>query len=154
MPVVFRKAVAEDIEEIVNLCNECFEEKSSLRYAKEMFEKTKEDPNQIYVVGIYNHKIIAHAKATVIPTIYSKMNTYAILNHVCVKQACRRKQVATQMLDYITELCQEMNCVSLKLWSKNFRTAAHACYYHYGFTREDAGFFTKKIKKSVVEDEK
>lgn len=150
MSVVFRKVTADDIEEIVLLCNEVFGERNSVKYAKEMFDKTKDDPNQIYVVGVYNHKIVAHAKATVIPTMYSKMNTYAILNHVCVKQACRRKQFATQMLDYITELCQEMGCVSLKLWSNNFRTAAHACYYHYGFVREDAGFFAKNIKNVVV----
>lgn len=148
MAVVFRKVVLEDIEEIISLCNETFGERNSVRYAKEMFEKTKDDPNQIYVVGIYNKKIVAHAKATVIPTMYSKMNTYAILNHVCVKQTYRRKQFATQMLDYITELCLEQGCVALKLWSMNFRTAAHACYYHYGFKRDDAGFFTKKIRKS------
>lgn len=152
MAVIFRNAQSEDIEEIVELCNECFSEKNSLKYAKEMFEATKNDPNQIYVVGIYNHKIIAHAKATIIPTMYSKMNTYAILNHVCVKEVCRRKQVATKMLDYITDICRERGCIALKLWSKNFRTAAHACYYHYGFTREDAGFFSKKIKKSGVEE--
>ncbi len=70
MAVVFRKVESKDIEEIVNLCNEIFEEKNSLKYAQEMFEKTKDDPNQIYVVGVYNHKIIAHAKATVIPTIF------------------------------------------------------------------------------------
>lgn len=150
MPVIFREMKLEDVEEVIALCNEVFGERNSVRYAKDMFEKTKDDPNQIYVVGIYNHKIVAHAKATVIPTMYSKMNTYAIINHVCVRQTCRRKQFATQMLDFIVEICREKGCVALKLWSNNFRTAAHACYYHYGFKREDAGFFSKNIKRVGV----
>jgi ribosomal protein S18 acetylase RimI-like enzyme len=145
MNVKFRKATVEDIEGIVKLCNECFDETTSLEYATKMFKETENDSNQIYLVGLYNDKIIAHTKITIIPTIYEKMNTYAIINHVCVKPEYRRNNIATLMLDEVTKICKENKCVNIELWSNNFRQPAHACYKKYGFEVEDAKFFAKRI---------
>lgn len=143
--VTFRIATIDDVEAIIELCNECFEENTSLAYAKEVFEKTMNDENQIYLLGEMDGKAVAHTKITIIPTIYEDMNTYSILNHVCVKPEYRRHNIATKMLDEVTKLCKEKGCVAIELWSKNFRQAAHACYQNYGFVIEDAKFFAKKI---------
>lgn len=145
MEITFKIAGREDILEIIELCNESFNETTSLDYAYRIFDQTKEDSNQIYIIGIMDGKIIAHLKITIIPTMYEKMNTYAILNHVCVKQEYRRHNIATKMLDYATEICKEKNCVCMELWSNNFREAAHACYKNYGFIINDAKFFSKEI---------
>ena len=145
MEVIFRKATLEDIEGIIHLCNKCFSENTSLEYAKKSFVQTKDDPNQIYLVGTVDHNIIAHLKITVIPTMYEEMNTYAILNHVCVKPEYRRHNIATKMLEEATKICKELHCVKVKLWSKNFRIPAHACYKKYGFIADDSTFFYKDI---------
>lgn len=145
MEVRFKIATDQDLENIIKLCNKCFDENTSMEYALSVYEKTKDDPNQIYVVGQINNEIVAHSKITIIPTIYQNMNTYAILNHVCVDPDYRRHKIATEMLKYIEQLCKEKDCVCMELWSKNFRKAAHACYKEYGFIIEDAPFFSKKI---------
>ena len=144
MEVKFRRATFDDVESIIALCNECFEEKTSLEYAKEMFKKTESDQNQIYIVGENDGKIIAHAKITIIPTIYENMNTYSILNHICVKPEYRRNNIGTKMLIECEKISKENNCVCMELWSKNFRQPAHECYKNYGFVVEDAKFFSKK----------
>lgn len=144
--VTFKIATTnEDVVKIIELCNTCFFEETSLEYAKNIFEKTKNDENQIYLMGLIDGKVVAHAKITVIPTIYEKMNTYAILNHVCVHPDYRRHGIATTMLDEITKICINHNCKAMELWSNNVRKAAHACYYHYGFKLDEAGFFSKQI---------
>lgn len=143
--ITFRKANIDDVENIINLCNECFFEETSLDYAKKVFEETKNDKNQIYIVGILDDKIVAHTKITIIPTIYEKMNTYAIINHVCVSPLYRRLNIATMMLDEVTKICKENGCVAIELWSNNFRQPAHACYKKYGFVVNDAKFFSKEI---------
>ena len=148
MEINFRKATIEDVENIINLVNECFGENNSLEYALESFKKTENDPNQIYLVGVVeDNKIVAHTKITIIPTMYEDegMQTFSILNHVCVKPDYRRHNFATKMLDEITKICQENNCTKMKLWSKNFRQPAHACYMNYGFEVIDAKFFEKAI---------
>lgn len=145
MEVKFRRATFDDVESIIALCNECFEEKTSLEYAKEMFKKTENDQNQIYIVGEINGQIIAHTKITIIPTIYENMNTYSILNHVCVKPEYRRNNIGTKMLVECENISKEHNCVCMELWSKNFRQPAHECYKNYGFVVEDAKFFSKEI---------
>lgn len=145
MEIEFKIAGKEDVPEIIELCNKVFNETTSLEYALNMFEATKDDPNQIYVIGLLKNKIVAHAKITIIPTMYEKMNTYAILNHVCVDEEYRRHNIATHMLNYVTEICKEKNCVCIELWSKNFRQAAHACYKNYGFIVDDAKFFSKEV---------
>lgn len=145
MEVSFKVATANDIEAIIALCNECFNENTSLDYAKEVFAKTQNDDNQIYLIGVVEGKIVAHAKITIIPTIYKPMATYAILNHVCVKPEYRRHNIATKMLDECERISKERNCVAIELWSMNFRQSAHACYKHYGFEVNDAKFFSKEI---------
>lgn len=145
MNVEFRRATIDDVKGIIELCDECFDETNDLDYALECFRKTENDPNQIYIVGIVDNKFIAHSKITIIPTMYSEMGTYAILNHVCVKKEYRRHKIATLMLDDITALCKDMGCDSIKLWSRNIREAAHACYNKYNFDKIDAGFFEKNI---------
>lgn len=133
MKVEFKRLTLDDIEEAINLCNDCFEEFTNLEYAKEVFNKTKDSSNNIYIIWIFNNEIVSHAKITIIDTIYENMGTYAILNHVCVKKDYRRHKIATKMLDEITKICLNNNCRSIKLWSKNTRTAAHLCYKKYGF---------------------
>jgi len=145
MEVTFREAKIEDIAGIVNLCNECFEENTKTEKALEIFRKTENDPNNIYINGLIDGKVVAHAKMTVIKTIYKPMETYAILNHVCVHPDYRRHHLATHLLDVLFKIAKDYNCVSVELWSKNFRTAAHACYKRYGFDMIDAGFFEKKV---------
>lgn len=146
MEVIFRQASADDVEAIVALCNECFEENTSIEYAKKVYVESEPDKNQIYLVAEAGNKIIAHAKITIIPTIYEEMNTYSILNHICVKPEYRRHNIATEMLKVCEKISKQRNCVAMKLWSMNFRNAAHECYKNYGFEVNDAKFFTKNIQ--------
>lgn len=145
MDLIFRKANYDDVEQIVDLCNECFGEQTNVGYAREVFDKTKDDENQIYLVGILDGKIVAHTRIVIIPTMFDPMRTYAILNHVCVKPDYRRHNIGTKMLIECEQICKKMNCVEMKLWSKNFRVAAHECYKHYGFNVIEATFFEKKV---------
>ncbi len=145
MEVQFRIANINDLEGIIKLCNECFEEQTSMEYARKIYNESINDKNQIYLVGTINGQIIAHTKITVIPTIYEKMNTYAILNHVCVKPEYRRHNIATKMLKECERISKENNCVAMELWSNNFRQPAHECYKNFGFVVNDAKFFSKAI---------
>ncbi len=145
MNVSFRLLQLEDIEEVIKLCNKVFEENTNVDDAKRIFNETKDDYNQIYIVGLVNEKIVGHMKITIIPTMYEDMGTYAILNHVCVDEEYRRHNIATKMLEYAEKICKEHGCINMELWSKNFRIPAHECYKKYGFKVIDAGFFSKEI---------
>ena len=145
LTVNFKIATVDDVERIIDLCNECFNENTSVEYARKVFEETINDKNQIYVIGECDGKVVAHTKITIIPTIYDPMSTYSIINHVCVKPDYRRHNIATQLLDEVTRISKEHGCHAIELWSKNFRQPAHACYQKYGFMIEDAKFFSKEI---------
>lgn len=145
MSVQFRIATLDDVEGIIQLCNECFGENTSLEYAQKIYSENENDVNQIYVIGIKDNEIIAHSKINIIPTIYEEMNTYAILNHVCVKPELRREHIGTKLLDECFKIAKEHNCKCIELWSKNFRQAAHGLYHKYGFDVVDAKFFSKNI---------
>lgn len=147
MEVIFKKASLEDVGGIVSLCNECFGENTSLEYATEKFRKTEDNPNTIYVIGVVDGKVIAHTMVSVIRTMFEEMDTYAILNHVCVKKEYRRHNLATKMLELVESLCIEEECSAIKLWSNNVRVPAHKCYKKFGFKLADAGFFEKLIKE-------
>lgn len=145
MDVKFRVATFEDVEQIIRLCDECFDEKTSLEYAKRVFKENENDKNQIYLIGLVDDEVVAHTKITVIPTIYEDMNTFAILNHVCVRPDMRRGHIGTLLLDESFRIAKEHGCKCVELWSKNFREAAHGLYHKYGFEVMDAKFFTKEV---------
>lgn len=148
MKVEFKLATDNDIQGIIKLCNDCFEESTSLNYAKKIFKKNKHDKNTVQIVGKLNKEIIAYARLAIIPTMFEDMNTYAIINHFCVKPEYRRKNIATDLLKVIDKICSSKKIKSIKLWSKNFRIPAHSCYKKYGFKIIDASFFEKEVKEN------
>ena len=145
MKVEFRRVTAEDVPGTIELCNECFNEKTDLDYASRVFNETRNDPNQIYVNGVMNGEIVAHAKITIVPTMYGEMATYAMLNHFCVKEKYRRNHIATGLMSELLKISKAKGCKNICLWSKNFRVAAHSFYKKSGFELLEAGFFTKDI---------
>ena len=145
MEVKFRNADENDIKGIVDLCNDCFSDGTDLKHAQEVFEKTKNDSNVIYLIGEEGGQIIAHTRINIIETMFNGMDTYAIVNHVCVRGDYRRHNIATKMLDEIVKICKEKGCNTIKLWSMNFRVPAHTCYKKYGFIVNDAKFFSLDI---------
>lgn len=147
MEIKFKIANFSDVRGIVDLCNEVFEEETTYEEAEKRFKESEQDKNQIYVIGCVEDKIIAHTKIAIIPTLFKGMETYAILNHVCVKPEYRKHHIATHMLEATKKVCQERNCFAIKLWSRNFRVPAHTCYKRFGFVPDDATFFSLDIKK-------
>ena len=145
MKIKFRLMGGGDLKEVIKLCNECFDENTSFSYAKKIYKQNRRDKRQVYIVGEVDGKIVAHAKVQVIPTIYEEMNTYAILNHVCVKPDMRRVHIGTKLLDACFKVAKQHKCKKVELWSKNFRVAAHALYHKYGFEVIDAKFFEKEV---------
>lgn len=145
MEVVFRLATRADLEDIIALTNECFDEDTPLEYAEKVWNQTEADPNTVYLNGYLGDQLVAHVRIAIIPTIYAEMNTFAILNHVCVKPDVRRHHLGMKLLDETFRICQERGVKTVELWSKNFREAAHALYHKYGFEVMDAKFFSKDL---------
>ncbi len=145
MQVRFRIATEKDVQGIVDLCNECFDEHTVYEEAEKKFKE--KDNNQIYIIGECDGTIIAHTKVAVVPTIFEGMETFAILNHVCVRPDYRKHKIASKMLEVTRKVCEEKHCISLKLWSKNFRIPAHKCYEKFGFKKIGATFFEMDIRK-------
>lgn len=141
MEIKFRTATLEDVDKIVDLCNDCFGDNTNKKAARAIFEKTKNDPNVIHVIGEIEGVIVAHTRIQIVETMFKGMETFAILNHVCVSGHYRRHNIASKMLEIIKKVCKDKNCISIKLWSMNFREAAHACYQKFGFKKEECGFF-------------
>ena len=150
MEVKFRIAMEEDVDDIIRLCNECFDEPLDFNYARSVFEKYKDDENQIYLVGIVDEKIVSHVKISIITTMYKEMNNFSILNHVCVKPEYRRNNIATRMLYECERISSEHDCKLMQLWSNNSRIPAHACYKAYGFKPVDCQFFRKVVDFEVL----
>ena len=69
--IEFRIAKKEDVKDIIALTNECFEEETPLDFAEWIFGESENDPNQIYLNGYIDEKLVAHTKITIIPIILS-----------------------------------------------------------------------------------
>ena len=146
MNIKFRIATIDDVKGIIELCNECFLEHTSLEYALDVFKKFEHDKNHIYIVGTCDGMIIAHTKITIVPTIFEGVKTYAILNRVCVKKEFRQHKVGMTLLKACEAVCKRHGCILMRLWSSNYRVPAHNLYKKYGFVAKDSQIFVKDIK--------
>lgn len=52
MEVKFRIATAADLEDIIKLTNECFDEQTPLSYARKIWRRTEHDPIKFTSTGI------------------------------------------------------------------------------------------------------
>lgn len=141
--IVFRIAEDNDLSQIVELTNECFDDFTEIEKAREIFAKRTEE--LIYLVGEMDGKIVAQVMISIVPTIWEPMGKFALLNHVCVKPEYRRHHLGWRLLEEAEKICREKGVIKMELWSKNFRVPAHELYKKYGFMIEDAKFFTKEI---------
>ena len=114
--------------------------------AEEIFRSVATDEKHFYVIGEMDGRIVAHANVTIVPTISEGLGTYAVLNHVCVRPDVRRGGIGMKLLNACFAVAKHYDCKSMKLWSKNFRTAAHGLYKKYGFEVIDAKFFEKEVE--------
>lgn len=152
MGVQFKLAEREDIAELVDLMNECFDETTSYDFARKVFLETENDPNQIHLIGLHDSgKIAAYCKITIIPCLSSPMETFAIFNHVCVKPEFRREHIGTQLMQESERLAREHGANMLALWSGNQRQPAHALYKKFGFEIFDGPFFEKILTDVPLE---
>lgn len=145
MEIKFREANIDDVSKIVALCDECFEEKTDIKMAEQNFFKTKNSDNDIYVIGEYKGEVVAHAKITVVVTMFEKTGVFSFLNHVCVSKKCRGFGIATELLNVCEKISRNHGCSEMRLWSLNKRVDAHSCYTKFGFIELDAKCFSKKI---------
>lgn len=143
--VEFREATLADVPDIIALTNECFDEQTPVEFAEEVFKQTSSDLNTIYLNGYLDGQLVAHVRIAIVKTMYEPMNTFAILNHVCVKPDVRRQHLGTKLLDATFAICRDRDVKVVELWSKNFRVAAHGLYHKYGFEVVDAKFFSKDV---------
>lgn len=146
MGVQFKLAQKKDIKSLVDLINECFNEETAHPFAQKIFNQTERDPNQLHLIGINDeNKLVAYCKITIIPCIFSPTETYAILDHVCVKPDFRREHIGTHLLEVAEATAKEHGAHSFVLWSKNSCKAAHALYKKIGFEIFDGPIFEKEF---------
>lgn len=151
MNIKFESLTNDKISEAIELCDLVFEEKTDLEFAKKRFEENQNDKNSLYIVGYTEDgKMVAHLRIQFIETMFTSMATYAVLNHVCVHPDYRRRGIATKMLEYTEEICKERNCISLKLWSYNYRISSHELYKSFEFVPVDATFYSKELRKEEL----
>ena len=144
MEISFKEVGPGAAAEVTSLTNECFNENASTDAVKSFIE-AHQNKNQIYLAGYLENTLVAFALISIIETPFPGMDTYAILNHVCVKPEYRRHHLGTKLLTEVEKICEGKGVNSLKLWSKNFRIPAHALYQKFGFKIVDAKFFEKEL---------
>ena len=151
MAIIFRNAVETDVPEIIDLCNESFNENTSVEYAMQAFEQSKNNPCDIYIVGVNeeNGEIVSHVKVTIVTTMFEGMGNFGLCNHVCVKPTYRGQKICASMIDYVRMVCAARYCGSIRLWSSNFREAAHRSYINNGFEPQDVTVFFSDLESKI-----
>ena len=91
MDVRFKIATVDDVENIIRLCDECFDENTDLEYAKRMFLETKDNQNDIYVIGEVDGNVVAHTKITIIKTIYQTRTITATASNMATVRSGKNR---------------------------------------------------------------
>ena len=113
---------------------------------KEVYGLEKEDTttNNIEIVAVYNDQIIGYLTINKLYDSVRNIN-YAFLNYVCVKKEYRNKGIASNMLEYVFNICKKLNISYIELTSNDKRIEAQYLYQNMGFSIRETNVFRKEI---------
>ena len=113
---------------------------------KEVYGLEKEDntTNNIEIVAVYNDQIIGYLTINKLYDSVRNIN-YAFLNYVCVKKEYRIKGIASNMLEYVFNICKKLNISYIELTSNDNRIEARHLYENMGFSIRKTNVFRKEI---------
>lgn len=137
MQVVYRKAIASDLDGINKLLNS---------YFNHSIDNVINTEDKYFLVGDVLSQIVALAFITKIYNDVNKKYWYKI-NYVCVDEEYRGQHIALHLMEKIEEEAKEDGVSYLELTSNKNRCAAQALYYKCGFMVSDTCLFRKEIKK-------
>ena len=107
-------------------------------------EKKEDTNNNLEIVADYNNQIIGYLTINKLYDSVRNIN-YAFLNYVCVKKEYRNKGIASHMLEYVFNICKELNVSYIELTSNDKRTEARKLYNDMGFIVRETNVFRKEI---------
>ncbi|MBQ2639808.1 MAG: GNAT family N-acetyltransferase [Bacilli bacterium] len=107
-------------------------------------EKKENTTNNIEIVAEYNNQIIGYLTINKLYDSVRNIN-YAFLNYVCVQKEYRNNGIASNMLEYVFNICKKINISYIELTSNDRRIEAQHLYENRGFSIRETNVFRKEI---------
>ena len=107
-------------------------------------EKKEDSSNNLEIVAVYKDEVIGYLTINKLYDSVKNIN-YAFLNYVCVKKEYRNKGIASNMLEYVFNVCKNNNISYIELTSNDKRIEAQHLYKNMGFVVRETNVFRKEI---------
>ena len=107
-------------------------------------EKKENNTNNIEIVAVYNNQVIGYLTINRLYDSVRNIN-YAFLNYVCVQKEYRNKGIASNMLEYVFNICKKLDISYIELTSNDKRIEAQYLYKNMGFSIRETNVFRKEI---------
>ncbi|WP_103334135.1 GNAT family N-acetyltransferase [Pseudotabrizicola formosa] len=145
MTLIFRKARAEDLADIVALLAEDAlgqhrEAVSDLTPYRRAFAQIDADPNQFLCVAERAGQVVGTMQLTFIPGLSRGGARRGQIEAVRVAQAHRGSGIGHAMFDWAIETCRAQGCTLVQLTTDKARPDAHRFYEALGFTASHIGY--------------
>lgn len=107
-------------------------------------EKKEDSSNNLEIVAVDNDIVVGYLTINKLYDSVRNIN-YAFLNYVCVKKEYRNKGIASNMLEYVFNICRKNNISYIELTSNDKRVEARKLYSDMGFVIRETNVFRKEI---------
>ena len=133
MEIVIREYVDSDLFSLNKLLKDVYD-----------LEKSCFNNKNIEIVAVLDNQVIGYLT---INRLYDSVRdiNYAFLNYVCVDKDYRNIGIASNMLNYVFDICNKLGIKYIELTSNSSRIEAKKLYRDSGFVVRDTNVFRKEI---------
>lgn len=145
MEIEFGELKEDELEEVANLYDAERPTSTNRKKMYSTFQKVKNNPDYIMIVGKYKDEIIAFAKVIIHNDIFEENNPFLTVWSIRVKKEYRKQKIGTTLFQYIEKIAMNKKAEFICLIADKENDVANHFYEKLGYQCENG--YVKFLKE-------
>jgi GNAT superfamily N-acetyltransferase len=135
-----------DLNQLANLYDDLFWEKTNLISMHETFEWIQSNPNYIVLGAKMDDNLVASLTGILCPVMMGQCRPFMFIESVIVSHNYRKLGIGRRLMEEIERIAREKNCYLIQFVSSDHRKEAHQFYEAIGYNVDKVRGFRKILR--------
>ncbi len=143
----FRRLTESDLASLLELYKQldADDEECPAEQSETVWNEIEANENIRYFGAVENNRVVSACYAVYIPNLTRGGRGICFIENVVTDKNCRKRGLASQVIDMAIEYAREKHCYKVILQSGTARTEAHRFYEHKGFNGDSKKAFDMRL---------
>ncbi len=146
MNMKIRRLNENDLESLVKLYNQFWDEKSNLAKMKKIFKELKDNPEYIFLCATIDKVVVGSVLGIICEELYGECRPFLIMEDLIVDKNYRNKGIGKALMAKIHSFAKESNCTQIQFITEVEREATILFYESLIYNSKTHVGFKRSIK--------